>query len=661
MRESEGRVRWFATLLLAVGLGAAAAHAQTSPSAVGEWRSVATWPIVAIHAHLLPTGKVMVWPGDGGISGNDPRLWDPATDTMTFAAKPGYNVFCAGHSYLGDGRLLVSGGHIQNDVGLPNASLYDAVTNSWARLPDMTGGRWYPTNTTLAGGGVLVVSGTIDLTQGANPLPQVFEPASGSWRSLTSALLKLPKYPFMHLAPNGKVFNAGPALASRYLDTSGTGAWTTVAPSNFGWRGYGSSVLYDEGKVLLVGGGDPPTATAEVIDLKQPTPVWRYTAAMSVPRGQLNATVLPDGKVLATGGTSGAGFNNPTTPVYAAEQWDPVTETWTTLASMQSIRIYHSFALLLPDGRVLSAGGNGHPETEVFSPPYLFQGPRPTVSSAATRATWGQTFHLETPNYASIAQVTLIPLSSVTHAFNQNQRFNRLRFTPVAGALEVTTPSGPTVAPPGRYMLFVLNGLGVPSIARMIDLGGTANAVPAAPSGLRATATAPDRIALAWTDNASNETGFEIERATLSGPFTVVARPAANLTSWTSSGLLPSTTYVYRLRAVNGNGSSAASNEGVATTPTALPAAPSGLQVAAIQKDRIDLAWTDNASNELGFRVERSHDGTQFAEIAVLPANAGRYTATGLRRNRVYYFRVRAFNASGASAYSNTVSARTKK
>jgi hypothetical protein len=556
-------------LLLAWSVGVPnGVAAQTSPSQVGEWRSVATWPIVAIHGHLLPTGKVMVWPGDGGVSGNDPRLWDPVTDTTTPAAKPGDDVFCAGHTYLGDGRLLVTGGHIQNNIGLADASAYDPSGDAWTALPDMTGGRWYPTNTTLANGSVLVVSGDIDPVQGANPLPQVYEPASNSWRSLTSALLKQPLYPGMHLAPNGKVFNTFPDQATRYLDAAGTGTWSLVAVRKGGWRASGTSVLYDEGRVLVAGGGPgdlPALSTAEVIDLREPAPAWRFTAPMSIGRRHLNATLLPDGKVLVTGGTSGAGFNNVDTPVYSAESWDPKSETWTTLASMQSIRIYHSFALLLPDGRVLSAGGNGHPETEVFSPPYLFAGARPTVSSAAVRATWGQAFYVATPSAASIAQVTLVRLSSVTHAFNQSQSFNRLSFDALAGGLAVTTPSGGTAAPPGPYMLFVLNGAGVPSVARMISLGDSSHAVPAAPSGLRASSRGRDQVVLAWSDPASNESGFEIERASGAGTFGIVAKRGPNTIEWIDR-VQQGVPYSYRVRAVNGNGSSPPSNTVVITT-----------------------------------------------------------------------------------------------
>ena len=184
--------------------------------------------------------------------------------------------------------------------------------------------------------------------------------------------------------------------------------------------------MYEPGKVLLVGGADPPLASAEVIDLNQQSPAWRRVGDMATPRRQLNATVLPDSTVLITGGSSGAGFNNASAPVYPAERWNPASEQFTTLASATRYRGYHSIALLLPDGRVLSSGGDNEPNAEVFSPPYLFQGARPVVTSVPSTISYGQSFFVTTPDAASIAAVTLIRLSSVTHSFNMNQRFLRL-------------------------------------------------------------------------------------------------------------------------------------------------------------------------------------------------------------------------------------------
>ncbi len=264
-----------------------------------------------------------------------------------------------------------------------------------------------------------------------DPLPQVFQLSTGTWRDLTSAQLMMPLYPNMLVAPNGKVFNAGPSRTSRYLDTTGTGAWSVVGTMNFaGSRDYGPVMMYDTGKVLSVGGSDPPTATAEVIDLTAATPAWKSTGSMHFARRQHNAVILPDGKVLVVGGSSGSGFDNSATPVLPTEMWDPATGQFTVMASIAAYRGYHSTALLLPDGRVLSAGGNvGGPNAQLYSPPYMFAGARPTISSAPTGVGYGQTVFVQTPDATAISKVTFIHVGSTTHTNDQAQRFMPLNFT----------------------------------------------------------------------------------------------------------------------------------------------------------------------------------------------------------------------------------------
>jgi hypothetical protein len=344
----------------------------------------------------------------------------------------------------------------------------------------MNAGRWYPTNTTLANGDVLVVSGDIDSQTNVDTLPQVWQTASGTWRNLSTALLALPLYPRMLLAPNGKVFDAGSDRLTRYLDTTGTGTWTTVGNTNYTMaRPYGSAVMYDIGKVLIVGGGEPPTNTAEIIDLNSATPSWQLTGNMAFARRQHNATVLPDGKVLVTAGSSGSGFDDSTLPVFTPEIWDPATGAFTRLAASTIYRGYHATALLLPDGRVLSAGGNvGGPNAEIYSPPYLFKGRRPAITSTPASIGYGQTFFVSTPDATNIAKVSFIRLGSVTHSFDMNQRFMRLSFTATANGLNVTSPTNPNIAPPGHYMMFFLFANGVPSIGSIVRIGANPGPLP---------------------------------------------------------------------------------------------------------------------------------------------------------------------------------------
>jgi len=463
--------RWGAiSLLLAASTALVATMPMRQASAqaadqVGQWGAVQSFPIVSVHTTVLPTGKVMFYPyGDGA------RLWDPATTAITSLPLVGYNIFCTGHSIIGDGKVLVTGGHIENNRGLNDTSYYDGWTNKWTRLPDMNDGRWYPTNTALANGDVLVTSGDKS-AGGVNDLPQVWQANSNSYRNLTSALLGLPLYPAAFLASNGQVFFA--TNPSRYLNTAGTGAWTTVGNRRVGGRdNYGSAVMYDNGRVIYTGGSDPPVNSAEIIDLNAGTPTWNYTGNMPGARRQHNATLLPDGNILVTGGSASGGFNTEDGGK-AAFMWDPDTGGWSTMATENQYRGYHSTAVLLPDGRVLSSGGDNHPNGQVYSPPYLFKGARPSISSAPASASNGQTFFVGTPNATSITNVNLIRLSSVTHTKNMDQRINRLSFSQASGGLNVTIPSSSSQCPPGYYMLFILNGTGVPSVARIIRVGGS--------------------------------------------------------------------------------------------------------------------------------------------------------------------------------------------
>jgi hypothetical protein len=400
-----------------------------------------------------------------------PTIWDPIAGTFKSVTPPAW-LFCSGHTLLADGRVFVAGGHITNDHGLPNTTLFTPATNTWQSSAPMKLGRWYPTTTTLANGDVLIIAGR-DQTGTLVAAPEVW--SNGSVRQLTSALRTLPYYARAFLAPNGTVYVAGPDQGTRFLNTTGTGSWKGGPKRMYGYRDYGAAVMYDDGLILYTG-GNRTTNTAETVDLNAAAPAWHWTNAMAFARRHHNLTVLPTGEVLATGGVNGTAFDDVTKPVRAAEIWDPGTGAWTTLASNAVTRGYHGTSLLLPDGRVLNAGsgdGGGAPNernAELFSPPYLFRGARPTLTSAPSAVGYGVQFRLDTPDAASITRVTLIRLGAVTHAFDENQRFMRLSFTPDSKGLTVTAPSSSNRAPPGHYMVFILNGSNVPSIAKIIRL-----------------------------------------------------------------------------------------------------------------------------------------------------------------------------------------------
>jgi hypothetical protein len=381
-------------------------------------------------------------------------------------------VFCAGHSFLSDGRLLVSGGHIKAYHGIPDLNLFTAGTQSWTPSTPMQHGRWYPTNTTLPSGQVLILGGSDQAGI------QVLEPeiwSGGSLRVLTTASLELPYYPRAFLAPNGKVFYAGEERLTRYLDPAGTGAWSTVGDRLYGLRDDGAAVMYDVGKILYVGGGRT-TKTAEIINLNSARPAWHWTGSMAFSRRHLNATILPTGEVLVSGGTSGTIFNDISKAVRPAEIWNPATGLWRTVASSNVSRAYHSTSILLPDGRVLLAGSGaekGEPDEtngELFSPPYLYKGGRPTITSAPSLIRYNTPFSVVTPQADLITKVSLIRLGSATHSFDMNQRFQTLGFVYGSGALTISAPTSRSVTPPGHYMLFLLKSNGVPSRAKIVRL-----------------------------------------------------------------------------------------------------------------------------------------------------------------------------------------------
>lgn len=513
---------------------------------IGHWSDIHDGPgIVGVHLHLLPTGQVMFFNRHGQMS-----LWSPSTDTFSTPAlpEPMYDLFCSGHNFLADGRLFVTGGHEAHDGnanadgdGVDFASVYDPFANQWTRVDDMlSGGRWYPTNTMLANGDVAVLSGSTMQVAGVyleNKLPQVYDVHRGDWRNLTDAdppayPSSVDLYPRNFLDPSDpdgtRIFRAGPDRDTKLLETTGQGNWVDGPEYDYpGNRTYGTAIAYEPGKIMIAGGDLDPTNTAEVIDLSTPLE-WKFiadaypgatTPNMAFDRRHLNSTMLPDGTVLVTGGSTADGFTD-VGPVFAAEMWNPDTGNWTTWASMQIRRHYHGTALLLPDGRVLSMGGGDgggvqdQTSFEIFSPPYLFGGPRPQITGAPGITSYGRSFFVQTPDPANIREVALVRLGSVTHAFDQNQAFITLGPpTQVAGGINVTAPAGPTLAPPGHYMMFLLDNSGVPSVAKIIHIGEFPDLRVTITSNPRASVTIPN--ALTYTVTITNDGPYPASGVTL--------------------------------------------------------------------------------------------------------------------------------------------------
>ena len=475
------------------------AVAAQDASQGGEWSPVYGTSVVPIFQAVLPNGKVLMWDSAGenpptqtsDHSFTRAMVWNPATNTSVRRDVQGYNIFCAGYIQLADGRVLVAGGNKNAAMdGIVQTHIFDWRNETWSRGPNMAAGRWYPSLAALGNDEALIVGG-------GPAIPEVYQ-TDGKLRRLTNASgYSAREYPFLTTRPDGRVELLGPPSRMNILNTSGTGALTVAEDRDGVHRDYGSFATYDIGKVLIAGGGDVsedqktrvPTKTAKIIDVNGGTPVVRSTTSMSVGRRQHNLTVLADGSVLATGGQSRAvdPLTDLDNPVFAAERWDPQSETWTVLASAKRVRQYHSSATLLPDGRVLTGGGGvcasckakGYLEKniEYFKPPYLFKSDgsaasRPTIAEAPTIATYGQKFDIKSPQAASIRKVGLVRLGANTHSQDQGQRYIPLlppTYTP-SDTITATAPANSNIAPAGYYMLFITDDAGVPSVAKIINL-----------------------------------------------------------------------------------------------------------------------------------------------------------------------------------------------
>jgi PKD repeat protein len=473
-----------------------APSARPQANVQGQWQTLPyTAPINPIHVALLRTGKVLIVSGSGNLPSDkdfEAGLWDPQAGTIT-TQPVGWDMFCEGHVVLPDGRVFIAGGTIQYDpfYGQPKTSIYDPATNRFTDQQNMEHGRWYPTTTVLGDGRVMVFSGYSE-TGPTNNQVEIYTVGSGFGPAMAAPWTP-PLYPRLHLLPNGTVFYSGSTPRSSIFNPSNN-TWTmNVATTNYGGlRTYGSSVLMPltpgngyKPRVMIFGGGDQSsasTATTEIIDLSVDNPQWAYGPSMSQPRIEMDATMLPNGKILVSGGSvndedTGSASRN-------ADMYDPTTNKFSSAGSDVFDRLYHSVTLLMPDATVWVAGGNPErgtyePHMEIYSPPYLFNSDgtlatRPSIAGAPSAVGYGSAFQVQTPDAASIATVVLMRNGSSTHAFDMDQRYVGLAFTAGSGTLTVTGPPNGNIAPPGYYMMFLMNSAGVPSVAAMVQVTSAA-------------------------------------------------------------------------------------------------------------------------------------------------------------------------------------------
>jgi hypothetical protein len=449
-----------------------------NPAVVGSWSSPVSLPAVAVNLMLLPNDRVMFYQ-DGPTA----TIWNYVQNSFT-SVPTSINLFCSGHALLADGRILVVGGFggSGSSFGIANAEIFDPNARTWTPVPNMAYKRWYPTATTLPDGRVLVMAGWQTSAHTNAGISEIYDPIKNTWTQVTNANNPFETYPFIYVLPDGRVIHIGGseyATDTDILDLT-TNSWTLLDPNIVDG---GSATMYSPGKFMKAGSAadsqmvGPSSNTTFVLDTTQPSPGWRQTPSMVYPRSFLNLTTLADGSVLATGGETDKDGGNVSNAVYAAELWSPQTQTWSTMASMHTPREYHGTAVLLPDGRVLVSGmgadfGNvpDQKSAEFYSPPYLFKGSRPSIQQSPSQIHYGSNFFVGTPDGASISSVTLIRTGAVTHFFDQNERSVPLSFSQTTGGLSVTAPANANLAPPGYYMLFLVNSNGVPSIAPFVQI-----------------------------------------------------------------------------------------------------------------------------------------------------------------------------------------------
>jgi plastocyanin len=465
----------------------------------GVWESLPDSPIFVVHAAVLHTNKVLLFSGGSEVGYPlESRVWDPTTGGFTTQIF-GEDLFCSGHAFLADGRLCVAGGAPFGSVRTTH--LFDPVSESWSRVADMNIARWYPTVLTLPDGRILSASGVY----GVQPL-EIYDPASNTWQTISGADRQFDElYPSLHLLPSGEIFYSragwtlavGPQTAYLTLTGTNTGVWTNLGQQQFFDRQEGSAAIMIDAsattatsvQVMVIGGGVTGTPTirnpqsCEIIDLSSliAPPVWRGTADMQFQRTNVNSVNLPDGTILVIGGQRNGKWSIDPQPVYEAEIYDPKTDTWTVMTAMQHPRQYHSIAVLLPDGRVLTAGGvdptlGGPPQRdqrfmEIFSPPYLFRGVRPVIATAPNQVSYGDEFDITTDDALQIESVAFLRPCAMTHHTDAGQRFVKIGITQRdPNRIRVKAPTNGNIAPPGYYMLFIVSADGVPSVAKFMRL-----------------------------------------------------------------------------------------------------------------------------------------------------------------------------------------------
>lgn len=501
-------------ILKLFGVSAVVAAVQFTPAAhandqAGSWGPVLDWNINPIHAVLTPGNTLLTYGQGGGV---EYSVWYIGMGTETFSRTllgngTGTDLFCSSQIVLPDSaKVLMTGGDQLGggNPGNPNTTLFDDQDSS---LTDagmtMEYARWYPTTITLPNGEILAQGGRAHDDPNVPVLtPEVFNTGSG-WRTLNGATSEYAYggfkwwYPRSWILPNGLAFGIS-GTSMFYVDYQNDG--NIVSAGRFAHDHTfetSTAVMYQPGKILQLGGGSegnvrgsPATHTASFVDATGDWPVVTDAPSLNYARHWADTTLLPDGNVLVTGGSHLNNSLEGNGPVLTPELLDVQTNQWSLMAAEDIPRLYHAFAILLPDATVLTGGG-GEPgpminrNAQIFSPPYLFDGDqpaaRPVIQLSSNEMNYGESIAITNLSANDIDRVTLVKTGAVTHSFNSEQRFIELDVTSVADQLVTAQlPDSPTIATPGYYLLFALDTNGTPSVAEMVHFAPDPAYVPAA-------------------------------------------------------------------------------------------------------------------------------------------------------------------------------------
>ncbi len=469
----------------------------------GYFDPAVAWPLVSLHAIVLPDGRVLNYGTNVNAANTfvydvwDPKLGDSSTAHSVLPNTTATDIFCSFQSLdWQTGEVLITGGDtgskFRNNAGTNATTLFAPPTNTIRSQTAMEYGRWYPTVVGMPNGDMVALGGYLNSTV-PTITPEVYNSsATPVWRTLTGAssndAFGLTQggwfYPKAWVTPRGDIFMIANTGKMYSIDPTGAGTITTlVVPKGVAAPARGSltlpTIMYAPGKLfsLRFTIGATPVALAQLIDINGSQPVVTNAANIDQFRYWANATVLADGKVAVNGGSAKA--NALDNVDYTTQIWDPATGIWMAGAVATKPRLYHSIALLLPDASVLTgSGGSPGPVTErnaeIYYPPYLYlndgsgqPAPRPTLVTAPTGLTIGANVTATVGPSDVISRVTFVRTGSVTHSTDIDQRFFDLPFTQTGASITATLPTDSRVLVPGYYMMFVFQN-GAPSVSKII-------------------------------------------------------------------------------------------------------------------------------------------------------------------------------------------------